>query len=344
MSNRRRTTIGDIAKAAKVSKMSVSRVLNNQKGVSPEKRSRILATIKHLQYSSSPVARSLRGNSRMIGLVIPNITTGYAGSVLAGVSDAANRLKYGLMLYTLGVEAERAEADRSNLYATQLAHGLVEGALLVIPSHRTTFTAAFKASDFPYVVVDEYSETSDDPAVTSAARSGIQSAMRHLLALGHERIGFITGPLVYQSAVDRLNGYKDALEQVGIPFDPRLVREGDWYQRSGFDNSMSLLQLRKRPTAIVASSDNMAIGAIDAVKELDLQVPGDISVVGFNDIPNAKNTRPPLTTVRVPMEHMGSVAMELLVDLIEGRSRMLNRIEVAVELIVRESTARPKGG
>jgi LacI family transcriptional regulator len=164
--------------------------------------------------------------------------------------------------------------------------------------------------------------------------------MRHLLALGHQRIGFITGRMDIACSHDRLQGYRDGLAEVGLPFDPELVREGDFSQPSGFQQAQVLLQLKEPPTAIVASNDVMAFGVMDAAKAAGLTVGQDLSIIGFDDIFMASQVYPPLTTVRQPMAAMGEAALEMLVSLLEGRTILTQRQELPTELIIRESTGR----
>ncbi len=337
MSNGTRITISDVAEIAKVSKMTVSRVLNGQPGVSEKTRQRILETIDALGYVASPAARNLRGSSKIIGLVVPGLTSPYMGEVISGISRAADRLDYGLMLYTQGA-GDRS--SRTSYYASLLSNGLVDGVLTVVPYEHEVLLNAFKEHNLPYLLIDHHGDTNDEPAVTATNRKGVRDAMRHLLALGHTRIGFITGRMAIRCSHDRLQGYKDALEEVGLPYEPTLVLEGDFEQPTGFIQGRNFLQMNPRPTAIVASNDMMAFGVMDAIKEAKLQVGRDISVVGFDDIPMASQVFPKLTTVRQPLADMGETALDLLVTLIEGRTPIALQRELATELIIRESTAR----
>jgi LacI family transcriptional regulator len=337
MASDSRITISDVAEAAKVSKMTVSRVLNEQPGVSDNTRQRILDTIRDMGYVANPAARTLRGTSNVIGLVIPDLNTPYMGEVISGISRAAERLDYGLMLY---VQGKKDYTERTNYYAALLSNGLADGVVMVVPYEYEMLINAFKEHDLRYVLVDHHGNVSDEPSVTATNRKGTLDAMRHLLALGHTRIGFITGRLNLRCSLDRLQGYRDGLAEVGLAFDPTLVYEGDFEQMTGFAQAQQLLQLDSRPTAIIASNDVMAFGAMDAVKEAGLHVGRDISVVGFDDIPMASQVFPSLTTIRQPMEDMGEAALELLVTLLAGRIPATYQRELGTELIVRDSTAR----
>ena len=162
--------------------------------------------------------------------------------------------------------------------------------------------------------------------------------MRHLLALGHRRIGFITGRMDITCSLERLQGYRDGLAEIGLSFDADLVREGDYSQPSGFHQAQSLLQLDDAPTALVVSNDVMAFGAMDAAKAAGLTIGRDVSIIGFDDIPMSSQVYPTLTSVRQPMADMGEVALEILYRLLEDHTMLTVRRELPTELIIRNST------
>lgn len=330
-------TIADIAEVAQVSKMSVSRALNGQSGVSEQTRQRILKVANQLGYVQGASPRGRGSSLKLIGLLIPDITTSYMGEILRGVSSAAERLNYGLMLFTQG---KIAHTERTSRYLALLNDSPVDGMLLVVPRDHEIIVNDLKAHDLPYFIIDHHSGTGDEPSVTATNRKGTMDAMRHLLALGHQRIGFITGRMDIACSHDRLQGYRDGLAEVGLPFDPELVREGDYTQPSGFQQAEALLGLESPPTAIVASSDLMAFGVMDAAKAANLIIGQDISIVGFDDIYMASQVHPRLTTVRQPLVAMGETALEQLVALLEGRTMLALRRELPTELVVRESTGR----
>jgi LacI family transcriptional regulator len=277
------------------------------------------------------------GWAKLIALLVPDITTTYMGEILRGVSGAAERLNYGLMLYTQG---SAGHTERTSYYLSLLDNTLVDGVLMVVPLDYEVIVRDLKAHELPYVIIDHHSGAENEPSVTATNRKGTLEAMRHLFALGHQRIGFITGRLDIACSHDRLQGYRDALAEVGLPFDDQLVREGDFSQPVGFQAGQALLQMANPPTAIVASNDVMAFGVMDAGKAAGLTIGQDVSVVGFDDVPMASQTYPPLTTVRQPMAAMGETALEVLVTLLEGRTALSTRRELPTELIVRESTGR----
>ncbi|KPV48245.1 LacI family transcriptional regulator, partial [Kouleothrix aurantiaca] len=179
-------------------------------------------------------------------------------------------------------------------------------------------------------------------AVGATNRAGGYTATRYLIELGHRRIGFITGAMDVGCAVDRLEGYRAALAEFGIPADPALVAAGNFARETGFAGARTLLDLPDPPTAIFASNDEMAFGVIDAARDRGLRIPGDLSIVGFDDIPPAASVYPALTTVRQPLEQMGRVATQMLLRLISDEQIRPERAELPTELIVRES-CRPLG-
>jgi LacI family transcriptional regulator len=330
-------TIADVAELAQVSKMSVSRVLNGQTGVSEKTRQRILEAVEQLKYVPNPAPRIRHNNSKMIALLIPDVTTSYMGEILRGVSGAAERLNYGLMLYTQGVTDH---TKRTTHYLSLLNNSLVDGVLLAVPYDYEVIVDQLKAHDLAYAIIDHHSGAANEPSVTATNRKGLHDAMRYLLALGHRRIGFITGRMDIACSHDRLQGYKEGLAEVGLSFDPVLVREGDFTQPAGFQQAQALIQLEEPPTAIIASNDVMAFGAMEAVKSFGLNVGQDVSIIGFDDIFMASQTYPSLTTVRQPLAEMGETAFELLVTLLEERPVRTLRRELPTDLIIRQSTGR----
>ncbi len=315
--------------------MTVLRVLHNKPDVSVETRQRITEVMEALGYVPRPAARVQSRDSKILGLLIPDITTLYMGEILRGVSRAAEQLNYGLMLYTQGTTDH---AERTSYYLAVFDNTLVDGVLLVVPYDYEVIVNDLKEHNLPYVIIDHHNDTGNEPAVTATNRKGALDAMRYLLALGHRRIGFITGRMDLICSRDRLQGYRDGLAEVGLLFDPELVREGDFSQPSGFGQGQALLELRERPTAILASNDVMAFGVMDAAKAQGLNVGPDISIIGFDDVFQASQVYPPLTTVRQPLNSMGEAAIDLLTTLVEGRPVLAMRRELPTDLIIRAST------
>jgi LacI family transcriptional regulator len=326
-------TIVDVAREAGVSYATVSRVINNNEHVRPRTRERILTAMESLGYEVNRQARSLAGgHSNIIGLLVPDLGTGYIGEIVRGIDDELNTAQYDLMLFTTH-ERETKEAS----YVVSLARGMVDGLLLVLPRDPEAYFDTLYRQSVPYILIDHRGMGHADSAVGATNRQGGYEATRYLLQLGHNRIGFITGTMNMGCAQDRLAGYRQALAESGGDTDPALVREGDFHQLRGYTAAQELLSLPTPPTAIFASNDVSAFGAMDAVREHGLRIPDDISIVGFDDIPQASSVRPTLTTVRQPLEQMGRQAVQLLLESIRDRRYLPKRIELATILIERES-------
>jgi LacI family transcriptional regulator len=261
------------------------------------------------------------------------------GHVVQGIIKATQRLNYNIVLHIQNVSAHSDE-----YYRSMITSGLTDGMLMVVPQDYEALLTVCRDYEMPYVMVDYQGDIDliREPIISATDRKGVMDAMRHLMALGHKRIAFITGLMHMRSARERLQGYQDALNEIGIRFDPALVVEGDWSQQTGFALTQHLLGLKIPPTAIVASNDVTAFGVMDAIKEAGMRVGEDISVVGFDDIGMASNVYPALTTVRQPMEEMGEASVELLVALMEDRPLPMIQRQFSTELVVRQSTAQVK--
>jgi LacI family transcriptional regulator len=330
-------TIFDVAREAGVSYATVSRVINNKDHVKPEKREAVLLAMTKLGYVANQQARSLAGGrSQVIGLLVQGLESAYTGEIVRGVDLELEAAQYDLMLYT----THRRRAKES-AYVTAIARGMADGLLLVLPRDPGAYLQSLQRQHFPYVLVDHQGIGDGGAAVGATNRHGGYTATRHLLELGHRRIGFIAGVMELGCAVDRLAGYRAALSEFGIAPDPSLICEGNFFRPAGFAGARALLDLPEPPTAIFASNDEMAFGVIDAARDRGLRIPADLSVVGFDDIPQAAIVYPALTTVRQPLEHMGRVATKMLLRLIEDPTAPAERVELPTELIVRFSCQPP---
>jgi LacI family transcriptional regulator len=325
-------TIVDVAKAAGVSVSTVSRVLNDKDDVAPETYQKVQAVIVELGYTSSLAARGMRSRRmNVIGLAMPDVGDPFSIQVMKGVSRAIAELDYDLIVYTGGEFQRETSADRERRFVSLLGSGITDGVIVVTPATTSFPTAS------PVVVVDPNVETHDCPAVIATNRDGALAAVEYLIGLGHRRIGFISGRSELQSAVRRLQGYRDGLARAGIPLDPDLIQTGDYSSKTAFACAQRLLNLSDPPTAIFASNDQSATGAVKAIHEAGLRVPDDMSVVGFDNIPDVAYTHPGLTTVDQSIDTMGYIATEMLISLIEGDSLESDLYKVDTRLIVRDS-------
>jgi len=323
-------TLADVARAAGVSKMTVSNVINNKPGMSEETRERVRRAIEHTGYVVNPAARALTGKrSNLIGVLTPRLNWPFVTEILHAASLTAEAAGLNLAIFTTGNNAT-LERERATLLRT-----LADGVMLVIPS-----------ADEHHVFGDRV------PVVTLGAQgqrtvqidnhAGGYLATRHLIDLGHSRIAHISGqPNFLRDAADREAGYHAALLEAGLHAPEAYVQSGEFSEEEGERAARTLLTLPEPPTAIFAANDLSAIGALRAASSLGLRVPQDLSIVGFDDIHAAVVTDPPLTTIRQPLQEMGETAARVLIDLIRGAQPQQQHVRFPATLVVRASTAPP---
>lgn len=334
-----RPTIIDVAREANVSYTTVSRVINGKGYVRADTRERVLAAMARTGYTVNRQARALAGGRhQVIGLLVPDLDTSYIGEIVRGIDEELSAISYDLMLYTT-----HRRKTRESIFVNSITSGMTDGLLMVLPVDPAAYVASIRRRDFPFVLIDHEGLDEHGPSVGAMNRAGARAAMDYLIALGHRRIGFITGNLDMDPAHERLDGYRDALEAHGLPIDDALIREGNFHRPLAYQRTRELLVLAEPPTAIFAANDVSAFGVMDAVRDLGLRIPDDISVVGFDDIPDAQMTNPPLTTVRQPMREMGRQATRMLLESITEPDRPSERIELPTELVVRGTCSPPSG-
>lgn len=336
--NKQRITMEDIAKTAHVSKMTVSRVFSSKPGVSPATRQRILQAAEHLGYTLPQHVSNSVNTTKIIALIIPDYPTIYLGEILRGISHAATQLNCNLMLYTHSLFTLAIEPTNT---LSAFHTGLIDGVLLIAPREYEALIAEINHYDLPYAIIDHRSETKGEASITATNRKGMLDATRHLLALGHTKIGFVTGRMDIVCSHDRLQGYKDGLLEVGIAVQDDLILQGDFRQSSGFQLTQQLLQSNDPPTALLMSNDLMALGAMEAALMQGMTIGKDISIIGFDDVFIACQSHPPLTTVRQPLKEMGAVALDVLIGIQQQRPMLSLTNELPTELIIRETTGRP---
>ena len=332
------STLEDVARLAGVSRSTVSRVINDHPSVRMETREKVWQAVRESGYRPHAVARSLvTRRTHIIGMVIPeSVTDMFADPffplLLRGATETCNAHHYQLMLSLLNDPARQEE-----MYQRVVRNGYIDGVVVASASLNDSIFSRLLHDRFPFVTVgqhpDEHVHYVDIDNV-----AGARMAVEHLIRLGHRRIGTITGRLDMTAGQDRLKGYRQALEAHRIPVDEELIIEGDFTEGSGEIGARRLLPAS--PTAIFSGSDAMAIGALKVLRHAGYQVPQDIALVGFDDVPIASTIEPALTTVRQPIEHLGSMAVEVLVGLLQGapeEQRTTHKIILPTELIVRES-------
>ena len=335
----KRYTIKDIAAQAGVSVTTVSRVINDQNDVSEETRKKVKAIIKRVGYVANASAQHLAGaKMNSIGLLMPGLGSGYSTEIIRGVAEAAAEAEYDLVLYAAH-EPQGVGGKEKNIL-TLLTRGKVDGVVVILPRTVSQQLNRLWNSGIPVVIVDHRATGGTVPSVAATNFQGGLDGTRYLLGLGHQRIGFITGDLQVPAAIERLEGYKQALIDAGISVDDSIIVNGYFDTKSGYQAAQTLMKHEDPPTAIFASNDDSALGAMAAIKEMGFRIPEDISIIGFDDIPRAADSFPPLTTVRQPLVEMGKTAVEILVRILNRERITQNRIELPTKLIIRGSCAR----
>lgn len=331
----RPATIVDVARVARVSVATVSRALSGGY-CSPQTRERVLQAVEEVGYFPNRLARALvRRLSPTIGLVLPDIANPFFPALTRGVEDRASEFGFTVLLVnTDGDPARERRAVRS------LLEHRVGGVILVTAQRGQRVVSDILAQGVPLVVMDRRAGAENVSTVTVDNVEGARLAVDHLLDLGHRRIAFIGGVPGAATAAGRLQGYRLALRSRGILLDPSLVAVGHFQYDGGYKAMRALLA--HRPTAVFAANDLMALGAIKAAREAGMEVPQDVSVVGFDDIPMAEMAHPPLTTVRQPAYEMGREAARLLVEFVRGTGGSPRDVVLPAELVIRRSTAPPQ--
>ncbi len=330
-------TIKDIAKAAGVSPSTVSRALNDSPLINPRTRERIKELARKLGYERNELARSLvKGRSKALGLLVADITNPFFAEITKGVGDVAHGRGYGLILCNTDDDPRREHS-----YSLLLRRKRVDGLILTSVTLEDPNLVELARSGVPLVLVSRLCRSVDAPYVTVDNRLGARLAVEHLLELGHRRIACITGPKEIDSSRDRAEAFQEVLEEAGLRVPRGWVVFTDFTWEAGERAAGRLLARKRRPTAIFAANDLIALGVMVAAHKAGIPVPDGLSVVGFDDIAFASLPLIRLTTVAQPTYEMGRIAAEWLLDVIEGKRRRKLRKTLKPKLIVRATTAPP---
>lgn len=329
-------TMKDVAQAAGVSVTTVSHVINETRYVSAELRERVLKAMEELNYHPNTLARSLRqGISHTIGLIVPDNSNPFFADVARVVESRGFEAGYSTILCNSDGQLEKELTYVNVLLAKQ-----VDGVIFIGASSQSEHIALLTEERVPIVIADRQMPGAEADVVLVDNYRGGYLATEYLISLGHCRIGCITGPSDTAPSADRVRGYRSALTAAGLPIDEDLIIRGDFRYASGASGARELLDLKEPPTAIFACNDVMAMAAMAAIREKGLAIPDDISIIGFDDIPQASFTSPPLTTVAQPIQDIGRIAADLLIERISGStSRPSQMIILDVKLVVRGSCA-----
>jgi LacI family transcriptional regulator len=327
-----RVTIRDVAAHAGVSVATVSKVINERYGVSAATLAKVRAVIEELGYEASLVAQSLRNHrTNVIGILVADLEP-FSTELLKGAADAIRGSGFELVVYSAGGRTGDPVGWEKR-YLSRLSGTLVDGAVLVTPA-----VSLEAVPGTPVVAVDPHTGPSHLPTIDSDNLRGAQLATEHLLDLGHRRIAFLAGRPDLESASLRKAGYLRALEAAGVPADESLIRVGAYDPEVSAASAHDLLTGPDRPTAVFAANDISAIATVGAARELGLSVPDDLSVVGFDNVPESALCSPPLTTVDQPIREMGHRAISMLIALINGDEVGRTHVTLDTGLVVRSST------
>jgi LacI family transcriptional regulator len=328
-------TLDDIARMSGVSRSTVSRVLNDDPHVNRQTREKVQQILESIHFQPNLAARGLAaGHARVLGLVIPVgviaiFSDPYFPLLIHGVATACNALDYSVMLWLAEPEFERRTISQI------IYNGIVDGVIVSSMQLNDPLIDNLWESGRPFITIGRNPNLEKTNYVDVDNRAGAYQAVSHILRSGRRRVATITGPRNTIGSQERHLGYLDAMHDRGVQVYEDLIAEGEFSDTTGYLSMKKLLQ--HRPDAVFVASDAMAIAAMRAIEEAGLQIPEDIAVVGFDDIPSAATCKPPLTTVRQPIQRTGAVAAEALIDLIEHPDPLPRRIVLPTELVIRSS-------
>lgn len=327
-------TIKDVAKMAGVSTTTVSHVMNKTRFVAEKTEQQVLAAIKALNYSPSAVARSLKINTtKSIGMLVTDSQTPYFAEVIQAVEESCYRQGYSLFLCST-----RNDPEKIKNYLTMLSQKRVDGLIVLYSEYQqNTLDLLEQVLDIPMIVLDWGAETSKNDILQDNSIEGARLATQYFIDNGHKDIGIITGDLEKRLSIDRLNSFKNTLEKNQIPLREEWIIPGFFNPEDGYEAMNQLLDLEKRPTAVFCCNDMMALGAMAAITERGLNVPQDISVIGYDDIHASRFFSPPLTTVNQPKRPLGEQAVIRLFERINNKDYQPQPIILHPELIERLS-------
>ncbi len=334
-------TIKDVAKRSGVTIGTVSRVLNNKKWVSEDCRKRVQQAIKDLHYKPQAHARRLRQKHSFVwGVIAPHhaaiFRSPFFADILAGMEEVAAEHRYRLLIHPLS-EAARAQVS----YRTLLGDGSVDGMFVLNAWSTDVSVRELSEANVPFVLVNgKITGHEDMPYVGVDNRGGVRKALEHLYEQGHQRIGILNGRMTTTNALERFQAYQEFLAEKKMDFNPEWAADGEFEEAGGYRACQRIFSSVRLPSALLCACDLMAIGAVRALKEKGLTVPGNVSVVGFDNMEEAIYHDPPLTTVAFSAQDMGRMAAEKMVKLMSEEGLMEKVSALSGELIVRESTRK----
>lgn len=328
-------TIREVAAKAGVSTATVSRIINNKGQATPETIARVRAIIKELGYRPNVVARSLTsGKSNTIALLVPTINNPFFPELARGIEDVAN--SYGMNVFLCNTDDEREKVTN---YLVSLQERYVDGVIINSLNLTNEDLVELHSNGIPTVTLDRTFSTHEFSSITVKHRIGSQLATKHLIDIGCKRIGLIRGPEDDFTAVQRMWGYRDYVKEFDW-FDQSWIALGDFSVKSGYLCMKELFQRHPDIDGVFASNDLMAIGLLKAAHEWGRKVPDELAIIGFDGIDMSQYTTPPISTIKQPIYEMGKMAMEELIRLIREPESESSKMELDVDLILRESSMR----
>jgi LacI family transcriptional regulator len=331
-----RVTMKDVALYAGVSLKTVSRVVNCEENVSEETRAKVLQSIEELGFVAyAPASRLARGRSSVLGMILPYVESPYSSILLQSVLKQSNELSYSVIVQPLPAIEEKAIIELC-------LGGQVDGIIIGEASHyERKLLIKLANHNIPHVLIQPNKPLNSGISTFSIQitdRDGVAQATEYLVDLGHTRIGFVAYDLELTYCKERLMGYREEINKNYLPYDDQLLYIGDGKFSGGYLSAQYFLNLKERPTAIITTNDEMAVGAMHAIYQAGLRIPEHISIVGFDDIPLASQLYPTLSTVHQPIGEIGESAVKILVEMIEKKVFKPNDLTLSTKLIIREST------
>ncbi|MEC4020093.1 LacI family DNA-binding transcriptional regulator [Streptomyces sp. H27-D2] len=333
------TTVGikDVAVRAGVSAATVSRVLNEHPAVRADTRSRVLVAVAELGYRPNAVARSLRTHqTRTLGLVISDVLNPFFTELARSVEDEARALGYSVII---GNADE--QPDLQDHHVRTLLDRRIDGVLVSPTDGASPLMLDAARSGTPMVFVDRWIPGVDVPVVRTDGRDAVRDLVAHLYALGHRRLAIIAGPAATTTGSERVDAFRDALREHGLPLPAKYIGQGDFQADSGRRATARFLDLAQPPEVVFAADNLMALGAMDEIRARGLRVPDDVALAAFDDVPWFVHTDPPITAIAQPTGELGRVAVRALIDRVEGRTAA--SVALSARLVVRRSCGEPEG-
>lgn len=327
--------IYDVAKKAGVSVVTVSRVINNYPNVRKSSREKVLNAIRELDYKPNAAARSLaKGKTNMIGLVLPTTNDYFMSEVLSSIEKSLR--KRGMFL-VVSLAADELDFDNSNSIRL-FREDRVDGIIILSPIKNDEYLLELKRKNFPFVLLDQHHSKLQVPSVTIDNFSGGYTAAKTLLEGGAKKVAHICGPDIYESSLERLRGYKQALRDYNINIDEELILWGNFSVESGFKITEKWILEDNLPDAIFAADDNTAFGVIDAARKYNISIPKRLAVIGYDNHPFSAMLHPGLSTINQPAGELGETGVEFLLNIIDGRVKRTSTIVLKPELVLRDTT------